>query len=135
MSDLDDILWSLQRQSRAMQDVVADARLVWRDANARAAEQRFLQPRAEAEGTINTAVGTQHRSLNSAAEDVLRADEQHRIAAQASALVGQCIGDATRCAQAACSEASAATAQAAQADGLAAEARNYIAQATAAGGG
>ena len=136
--DLDDVLWSIQRQSRAVQDVVADARLIWRDANARAAEQRFLRPLRRGRGTIHTAVGAQHRSLNSAAgnPDVLRAEEQHRIAAQESALVqGECIEQANRCAQSAFSEAGVANAQAAQADGLAAEARNYIAQADAVGGG
>ncbi|HTD65633.1 MAG TPA: hypothetical protein VK846_03755 [Candidatus Limnocylindria bacterium] len=135
MSDRDDILWSLQRQSRALQEVVADARLVWRDANARAAEQRFLQPRAASERTILTAIAAQHRDLNSAATDVLRADEQHRIAASESAQAGQNCADARASAQSAFSEASAASSQAQQADQLASDARNHIAQANSAGGG
>ena len=135
MSDRDDILWSLQRQSRALQEVVADARLVWRDANARAAEQRFLQPRAASQGIILTAVAAQHRDLNSAAAEVLRADEQHRIAASESGQVGQNCSDARQSAQSALGEASSANSQAQQADQLSASARNHIAQANSAGGG
>jgi hypothetical protein len=133
MSDLDDILWAIQRQSRALQDVIADARLVWRDSNARAAEQRFLQPRAEAEGTILTAVGAQHGALSSAAADLVRAEEQYRLATQESGQVNQAIVEASRCAQSAISEAGTANDLARQADGLSAEAANYIAQANAAG--
>ena len=133
MSDLGDTLWSIQRQARALQDVLADARLVWRDANARAAEQRFLQPRAEAEGTVLTTVGAQHVALNSAAEDVMRADEQHRTAAEQSGLVSQLCEQARQSAQSAFNEASSATMQAQAADALAAEARMLIGQAAVAG--
>jgi hypothetical protein len=134
MSDLDDILWAIQRQSRALQDVVADARQVWRDANARAAEQRFLQPRVEAEGIILKAVSAQHQALSVAAADLVRADEQHRLATQESGQVGQAVEQASRCAQSALSEAGTANDLARQADGLSAEASGYIAQANSAGG-
>ena len=133
MSELEDTLWAIQRQSRALQDVLADARLVWRDANARAAEQRFLQPRAEAEGTVITSVGAQHISLNAAAEDVMRADEHHRTAAEQSALVSQLCEQCRQNAQSAFTEANSANTQAQMADALAAEARVLIAQAAAAG--
>jgi len=135
MSDRDDILWSLQRQSRALQEVVADARLVWRDANARAAEQRFLQPRAESERTILTAIAAQYRDLNSAAAEVLRADEQYRIAASESVQVSQNCADARQSAQSAMSEAGAANNQAQQADQFAMSVRSHITQANSAGAG
>jgi hypothetical protein len=117
-----------------LQDVVADARQVWRDANARAAEQRFLQPRVEAEGIILRAVSAQHQALSVAAADLVRADEQHRLATQESGQVGQAVEQANRCAQSAVSEAGNANDLARQADGLSAEASDYIAQANAAGG-
>ncbi len=135
MSDRDDILWSLQRQSRALQEVVADARLVWRDANARAAEQRFLEPRATSESTILKAVAAQHRDLNSASTDVQRADDQYRIAAAESGLVAQNCDDARASAQSAFGEASSASSQAQQADQQAISARSYISQANSAGAG
>lgn len=134
MSNLDDILWSLRRQARSFQEVLADARLVWRDANARAAEQRFLQPLAESEGALIKAAVAQQQALNSAAADVGRAQEQQRIAAVESSQVDQQNQQASRNVQAALAEASTATDLAQQADGLAGQARSFIQQAAAAGG-
>jgi hypothetical protein len=134
MSEREDILWALQRQGRALEEVLADARLVWRDANARAAEQRFLQPRAEAESSVLRAVGAQHQGLNSAAMNLRQAEEQRHLASSQSMLVGQDCELAGQSARAAQSEASNASAQAAQADQSAVTARSYIAQANVAGG-
>jgi hypothetical protein len=135
MSDLDDIHWLLERQSRALQDALADARLVWRDANARAAEQRFLQPRAEAEATVLTTVAAQHAALKSAMDDLRRAEDQRRVAADESAHAVRSSEQSGQAARSALNEAGAANDQAAQADQLAASARNCIGQAAAAGGG
>ena len=133
MSDREDIYWSLQRQSRALQDALADARLVWRDANARDAEMRFLQPRAEAEATVVTAVAAQHRELNSVGADLRRADEQQQEASAASLQVAQECDHAVEEARLAASEAALARSQALEADEIAATARNYVVQANAAG--
>lgn len=135
MSDCEDILWALQRQARSIEEVLADARLVWRDSNARAAEQKFLQPRAIAEAAVLAAVGVQHRNLSSAANELLRADEQHRVASAESAQVNQSCGEADSAARSALGEADAARAQAQQADQLAGSARSFVGQANSAGAG
>ena len=135
MSDREDILWSLQRQARTLDEVLGDARLVWRDSNAKAAEQKFLQPGAAAQSAILAAVSAQHRGLDSATNDLVRADEQYRVACAQSAQVGQSSNDADQSGRTALGEAATARTHAQQTDQLAADARARIAEASAAGGG
>jgi len=135
VSELSDILWALQRQARSLQEVLADARLVWRDANARQAEQRFLQPHADAERIVLTSVSAQHQALDAATADEQRADEFRRTAADESSRVSQGVERARQNADLASQEANSATTDARQADALAAEARILISRAGAAGGG
>ncbi len=133
MSEREDLLWALERQARSLADVLAEARILWRDANARAAEQKFLQPRAAAESTVLAAVAAQHRELASAAQAGLLAEEKHRQCAAESAEAARNAAASDQSAQAALREASTALAQADQTDHLAAGVRGLIAQATAAG--
>ena len=135
MSDREDILWSLQRQNRTLEEVLGDARLVWRDANAKAADQKFLQPGAAAQSAILAALAAQHRGLDSATNDLARADEQYRTACAQSAQVGESSTDADQKARTALGEAATARSHAQQTDQLAADARAKVSQASAAGGG
>jgi hypothetical protein len=126
---MDDTLWVLNRQARAVREAVAEASSVWNDTNARTAEQRFLQPRAEAEATMLASVAAQHQNLEEATARIRQAEEQQRLALSYSSEAANECASAARSAQAATNESAAATGQALQADQQATMARNLISQA------
>ncbi len=86
MDDLESILWPIKRQSRQILDTIMDAGLVWTNANARNAEERFLNPRAEHEVETILKLGLQHEAIVRSVGCLRLAYDQMRIAGEESAL-------------------------------------------------
>lgn len=96
---MDDAIWRLQAQSRALQERRADARGVWNDQAARTIEQRFLRPQLDADEDLRGQLDLQLAESTAAMADFDQAHETGNQATEVAAVCGNELAESTRAVQ------------------------------------